>query len=173
MRHLLTVLLLLISMTANAIPVTWTLENVVFEDGGTVVGSYTYDAETNTYTNVSITTTGFGDFPGSLFDDACNVSTCHPDYIDSRPVFEIANGANLERIVVLSLEGAMTNSGGVLDILVGGTGNDISAEWDDILRRRNVVSGSVSAVPVPATAWLFGSAIAGLGWYRRNQKVHA
>ena len=28
---------------------------------------------------------------------------------------------------------------------------------------------SVSAVPVPAAVWLFGSALAGLGWFRRRQ----
>ena len=30
---------------------------------------------------------------------------------------------------------------------------------------------SVSAVPVPAAVWLFGSALAGLGWMRRKQTV--
>jgi hypothetical protein len=29
----------------------------------------------------------------------------------------------------------------------------------------------VSAVPVPAAVWLFGSALAGLGWFRRKQTV--
>jgi hypothetical protein len=30
---------------------------------------------------------------------------------------------------------------------------------------------SVQAVPIPAAAWLFGSALAGLGWMRRKQTV--
>lgn len=30
-------------------------------------------------------------------------------------------------------------------------------------------SVAVSAVPVPAAVWLFGSALAGLGWLRRKQ----
>lgn len=37
--------------------------------------------------------------------------------------------------------------------------------------RRNawaVRSGDISAVPVPAAVWLFGSALAGLGWMRRR-----
>jgi len=29
----------------------------------------------------------------------------------------------------------------------------------------------VTAVPIPAAAWLFGSALAGLGWFRRRQSV--
>jgi hypothetical protein len=30
---------------------------------------------------------------------------------------------------------------------------------------------TVSAVPIPAAVWLFGSALAGLGWFRRKQTV--
>jgi hypothetical protein len=35
----------------------------------------------------------------------------------------------------------------------------------------NVLYGTGIAVPVPAAAWLFGSALAGLGWLRRKQTV--
>jgi hypothetical protein len=31
--------------------------------------------------------------------------------------------------------------------------------------------GSISEVPIPASLWLFGSALAGLGWMRRKQAV--
>jgi hypothetical protein len=34
-----------------------------------------------------------------------------------------------------------------------------------------VTSATVSVVPIPAAAWLFGSALAGLGWARRRQTV--
>ena len=34
-----------------------------------------------------------------------------------------------------------------------------------------VRSGDVAAVPVPAAVWLFGSALAGLGWMRRRKTV--
>jgi hypothetical protein len=47
-----------------------------------------------------------------------------------------------------------------------------------VLQLRGIVSGSLSgsyggalnltAIPVPAAAWLFGSALAGLGWLRRR-----
>ena len=33
------------------------------------------------------------------------------------------------------------------------------------------MSVSVSAIPIPAAVWLFGSALAGLGWMRRKQTV--
>ena len=36
-----------------------------------------------------------------------------------------------------------------------------------------VYSGSVSAIPLPAAAWLFGSALLGLGALRRKQKANS
>jgi hypothetical protein len=58
LRVLLTVAgLVLFSVTASAFPRIWTLNNVRFGDGGTASGSFTYDATTNTYSNVNITTT--------------------------------------------------------------------------------------------------------------------
>jgi hypothetical protein len=34
---------------------------------------------------------------------------------------------------------------------------------------REFISGSITAVPIPTAVWLFGSAMAGLGWMRRKQ----
>ena len=42
---------------AQAAPVLWTLNGVVFDDGSTASGSFVYDAATNQYTNIQITTT--------------------------------------------------------------------------------------------------------------------
>jgi hypothetical protein len=173
MRQLLLVSLLLCSATANAIPVTWTLENVIFDDGGTAFGSYTYDATANTFSNISITTTGTGGvFSGTFYDDACNVSSCHPDLQGLQVIFEkLFSADDIENIFSLRFEGPMTNSGGTLDLKVGSDCSVMSCEADFILRSRTIVSGSVSAVPIPAAAWLFGSALAGLGWLRRKQTV--
>jgi hypothetical protein len=63
------------------------------------------------------------------------------------------------------------------DVLDGQT-VAFSAEWSDLVSVQawNVAGGDVvidditmSVVPVPAAVWLFGSALAGLGWFRRNQ----
>jgi len=35
----------------------------------------------------------------------------------------------------------------------------------------NIVLSSATSVPVPAAAWLFGSALAGLGWLRRKRST--
>ena len=60
---------LTLSLTANAAPVTWVLDDVTFASAevlgggpydGVATGSFTYDADNNTYSNVNITTTGSG-----------------------------------------------------------------------------------------------------------------
>jgi hypothetical protein len=50
-------LFLILPAAALADPVTWTLNGVTFDDGGAASGSFVYDADTNTYSNVNITTT--------------------------------------------------------------------------------------------------------------------
>jgi hypothetical protein len=171
MRNLLFVSLFICSTSAYAIPVTWTLDDVTFDDGGTAFGSYTYDSATDAFSNISVTTTGTGGvFPSALYEDACNVSTCHPDLAGLQVVLEKVFGPDdIESLFVLRLEGSMTNSGGTLDLATGSDCGESSCEVDFILRTRAIVSGSVSAVPIPAAAWLFGTALAGLGWIRRKQ----
>jgi hypothetical protein len=48
---------IVLTASANATPVTYCLSGAVFNDGATASGCFTYDAVTNTYTNVNITTT--------------------------------------------------------------------------------------------------------------------
>ena len=61
----------------------------------------------------------------------------------------------------------MTNSGGIINIEYGDgwISNDagVGTVWFE-----GTVTG-VAAVPIPATAWLFGSALGILGWIRRKK----
>jgi len=174
MRNLFLLSIFLCSASAYAIPVTWTLENVAFDDGGTASGSYTYDAATNTFSNISVITTDTGSaVSGAFYDDACNFTNCRPDSLQGLVVvFEkLFAPDDIEFVFVLRLEGPMTNAGGTLNLKVGSGCNGTSCESYLGLYGRSVVTGSVSAVPVPAAAWLFGSALAGLGWIRRKQEA--
>ena len=45
-----------LSAVANGVPLIWYLSGVEFTDGGTASGSFTYDADSNTYSNINITT---------------------------------------------------------------------------------------------------------------------
>ena len=60
-----------LSGSAAAAPVTWTLDGVAFDDGGTASGSFVYDAATNTYSAISITTTAGSSRPGASYAFAC------------------------------------------------------------------------------------------------------
>lgn len=52
------IVLACLSAAAAGTPLTWTLNGITFSDGGTASGSFTYDASTNTYSAISIVTTG-------------------------------------------------------------------------------------------------------------------
>jgi len=49
MRSVCAILLLICSGSVCAAPVVWTLQDVVFIDGATAFGSYTYDASTGIF----------------------------------------------------------------------------------------------------------------------------
>ena len=56
------VLLILVCVPSIALAdgVTWNLSGVTFDDGGTASGSFVYDAATNTYSAIDVTTSAFG-----------------------------------------------------------------------------------------------------------------
>jgi hypothetical protein len=62
-----------LSGSASAVPRMWTLIGITFDDGGTASGSFVYDAETNTYGAVNITTT-----TGSIRTGATHAFVCTP-----------------------------------------------------------------------------------------------
>ncbi|HUP04955.1 MAG TPA: putative Ig domain-containing protein, partial [Bryobacteraceae bacterium] len=51
----------------SAAQVKWTLHSVTFADGGTATGSFVYDADSNTYSSVNITTTSGTAFAGAAY----------------------------------------------------------------------------------------------------------
>ena len=55
-------------LSANAAPVVWTLDGVTRSDGGTVTGSFTYDAVADTYSAINIISTpGSSSVPGEAY----------------------------------------------------------------------------------------------------------
>jgi hypothetical protein len=67
---------------------------------------------------------------------------------------DLISGSSFE---TFNFDGSWSNLTGI-DVYTGYTGFQLD----------NIV---VTAVPVPAAAWLFGSALAGLGWMRRRKTV--
>lgn len=154
---------LLISTSAWAIPVSWILQDVVFDDGGVAIGSFVFDADTNQYSDVSLATSTTGGFEGHVY-----LAPPLPSNFATLSLFE-QSGTDTHSIFLGFFEGnnvGLSNAGGT--ILLGPTG---SAEIFNSLSRivmAGSVFGSPTVVPIPAAAWLFGSALGLLGWLRRG-----
>ncbi len=168
MKNYLGCLLLFVSGSAFSTPLTWTLNDIVFEDGGTATGSFVYDADANSYSSINITTQGgddslYGGTYTQLFGSYSNTS----GYVQTE---SLLCGVPQEMCGFgLLFESGLTNVGGTKAIIFD---NSISVEIrPNSFQLRDITSGTVSAVPIPAAVWLFGSALAGLGWMRRKQTV--
>jgi len=113
---------------ADASPVKWHLQNVVFDDGATMTGSFLYDADTNTYSDIDVTTSPgtaiiapgpeTTTVPGFQYD---RISTRLPGqtpsdslvYIDDSSQDPAQEGAGL---VELSFRAPLTNVGGFVEL---------------------------------------------------------
>lgn len=162
MRFLLLLLFLSIGTGAMAAPVTYALSDFNFADGGSAHGSFTYDSSSNIMSAVNIYTTSGTAFTGDAYGTGVANWLYLEFYTDNFP------GTTNETAFVLSLnQGAISGTAQGTEFLCTG-------EWcsgSSIGLRSIVGSGTLTAVPLPAAVWLFGSALAGLGWIRRKQSA--
>jgi hypothetical protein len=162
MRHALAVILLFVVGSAQAIPVTWTLDGVTFDDGGIASGSFVYDADVCcTIFDVNIHTTAGTSMTGA-------------DYLTNSSLAGNATGLNptgtTGTLLLLFAEG-LTNAGGSIALLPGPCFASCEFRSEPISATRGVLTGSITAVPIPAAVWLFGSGLGLLGWLRRRQSA--
>jgi hypothetical protein len=159
--------LLLGATTAYATPITWTLQNVVFDDGGIATGSFTYDADIDTLTSVAITTTAGSVRGGNAYGVGTpNASDTLFDAVDTFPV-----QLGITPRLIFSLATPMTNAGGTvaigtpfrLELTCAGAGCTVPSQ------QRLIVTGSITTnAPEPTAMLLFGTAAAGLLARRRR-----
>jgi hypothetical protein len=160
-------LAMLFVSTAQASIVHWELQDVLFDDGATATGWFDYDTDTELLVAWDVTTSATG---AVIPFNGHNYTTANTDLImpEVNPyTFTLRNDDPYnDPAFVFKFES---------DLGVGGINilSDLSFECANScgLSQRGVVSGSASAVPVPAAVWLFGSALAGLGWVKRKKTV--
>ena len=162
MRYLIGMLFFAVSTAAFAAPVEWTLQDVQFEDGGTAYGSFTFDADLGQFSDVNVTTTSGTMFSGLEYDG------CHGFFGCTESAIVVGIDSDLNQWFGFALDSPLTNAGGTRQLVIAPCQASCEIVDIDTGSVRNVVSGSVSAVPIPTAVWLFGSALAGLGFVRRR-----
>lgn len=148
-------ILLLLCNAAWAAPVRWTLSGVLLSSpDGTASGSFVYDADTNTYSNVDITTTAF-----TILVDSVPVAVPGNHYTavgsgtTGSYLLTTASGGAL----VLLFAQPLTNAGGTIGFLQQAqilppafffSGESVNA---GPLVHRSITDGAVTASPTPVS----------------------
>jgi len=167
-----------LSAPASAAPVTWTLVDAVFADGGSASGTFTYDADTNTYSAINIVTTA-----GSI-QSGDDYNILAPMFVHSATRFGAVPvpSPGLTGLTIFSVTwaSALTNAGGVVSILLGGGSSEgVCVNFNCSIFNsvgggaRAFVSGYVttSEVPLPAALPMFLAGLAGVGAMRLKKRA--
>ena len=166
MHHTFGAILLLLAGSVQASAVTWTLEA---DDaiGAYISGTFDYDADTGVFSNVNLTSTDINlvftgiEDPFNCAYICASFNSLSGDSLDANT--EAAGTDYGSMRLFLSFSSNLTNAGGVV-----GLGHGASYHLLNEIESYSIF-GTVTAVPVPAAAWLFGSALAGLGFIRRRK----
>jgi hypothetical protein len=167
-----------IASSVQADTIRWTLQDVLLSDGQSATGSFDYDTDTSSVSNISLFTSGSANWDATYFNMSSTISgslTC--TYYSC--LFAPENATTGSIILEIALDGAWDrfDSLDTYDIYRGNAlwrcGTDCLEYNSSASTLAEVIDGSITGalVPIPAAFWLFGSALAGLGWMRRKQTI--
>jgi PEP-CTERM motif len=170
-RSLITVLALFVLFCvpsiASADGVPWVLTGVTFDDGGTASGSFVYDALTNTYSAINVTTTAGITFAGATYTSLSNVAGSSNTGFLFGPNSGDLTGASF---LMWLFDAPLTNSGGIVQVSLPPPTDSIEALCANsdcsTFSSRSVTGGEVVgtavATPEPATFSLVGMGLVAL-----------
>lgn len=169
-------LFVLLSVGAYAGPITWTLQGVIFADGGTASGSFAFDATADAYSSINIATTSGSKLTGSTYTflDPAQLAFEGPTQL-----FVVTSNGNLTGTpsIALFLLSGLTGAGGTVGFSTTlnsaesfCTNSTCSTEDPNPANYRIITAGSVTtaATPEPSTFVLVGCALGILAWKRRS-----
>jgi hypothetical protein len=175
---------LLLPFTASATPIMWTLNDFEFNDGGSAIGSFVFDADTGVFSEVNITTTAGSTLSGDTYgfegpyadrNSGSFGTSITADYTDQLNFF-------------FDIDGYMSNAGGTLDVFgfnssaigdfgwgEGICGDPKCGDYDDVLTSRYylanstpTITGATVDVPSPGTLPLLMLGLIATGLVRRK-----
>ena len=163
----LAITLAFLSLSAQAIPIKWTLSDVEFDDDYYATGSFVWDSTAGLLSNISITTNGTAaPLPGATYrtDDFICVDLAPECGLTSISLTDITNSFLLS----FKFVDPLLNAGGMIYIETGGSSFEQVSSGIDF---RDVVSGAVvgTALPEPGTLLLFSIGLVGTAWVRRKK----
>jgi hypothetical protein len=153
---------------AQAIPLTWNAQ-ATYGDGGTLTGSFVYDADLGSYTNIALVTTAGTDLAGYTY---ATFASGHPLTFTA---LQTAGAPVGSHFIQLEFASALTNAGGTIGVPPGVHNFEatcsVAQTCIPTYPARFISSGSVSTtvsgVPEPATAALVPLALLALAACRR------
>ncbi len=157
------VLLVLLCVPSFALAdgITWNLSGVTFDDGGAASGSFVYDAPTNTFSAIDITTT-----PGSAFAGATYTALSGAFGSSSTGMLLGSSGDLTDTALLFLMFGDdLTNLGGTVSLIGIGEGTCDNSDCSDNTEVRSITAGSVVgavATPEPSTFLLVGMGLVAL-----------
>ncbi len=154
-------LFIAIAATAPAETITWTVSGVTFNDGGTLSGSFDFDADTGTVGSYNLLATAgstLGAFSWTPSTATASYSStanggCNGPCLTvlSNATFPDCCGENESRVLTLVFDSGLTDGGGTIDLNTDSSGGSSSRDCLNCNPFRYATAGTVTGAQSPPT----------------------